>query len=119
MKTVATLSVAVLLCALFGTAQAAHAFDKQAVKKFKDSIVREMCEDGGEWMRCYKFEPYDCQSINTPIVDRCVDEVLSTVKSLERKQFMDWMAQDVYNCMKNDFKKQYGSRKLNTEECSG
>jgi hypothetical protein len=50
MKTVATLAVAVLLCALFGTAQAAHAFDKQAVKKFKDSIVREMCEDGGEWL---------------------------------------------------------------------
>ncbi len=108
------------LCALCVCAVGdAHAYDKQSVSKFKQSILKEMCNNGGDWMRCYKLEPTSCYDLNRDLVENCVDTELAKTKSLEYKQYVRWMSEGVYSCMKNGFLKQYGSRKINSEECSG
>ena len=107
----------VALCA--SAASEARAYDKQSVSKFKQSILKEMCNDGGDWMRCYKLDPVSCRDINTDLVESCVDAELSKTKSLEYKQYVRWMSEGVYSCMKNGFLKKYGAQKVNSEECSG
>lgn len=98
--------------------QTAYGFDPQAVAQFKKSIVLEMCKGGGNWLRCYRLEPFNCQDTVRGVVGSCVDSVLSNIKSLDRMRFVQWMSEDVKDCIKSSFEREHGARKLGTPECA-
>jgi hypothetical protein len=116
MKTALTF-VGALMLLISAPTQSASAFDPQAVQQFKKSISQQMCKDGGEWLRCYKLEPFNCRDVTDAIVNGCVDSVLAGIKSLERRKFIQWMSSDVEACIKKTFADQYGSRKVTSPAC--
>jgi len=96
----------------------AFAYDPGSVKQFKSAIVREMCRDGGDWLRCYKQEPFNCVDISNEVVPSCVDDILAKTPSLDRAKFIEWFSDDLHGCIKERFLERYGAEKVDSAECA-
>lgn len=94
------------------------AYDPGSVKQFKSAVVREMCRDGGEWLRCYKQEPFNCVDISNEVVPNCVDDMLAKTPSLDRAKYVEWFSQDLHTCIKDQFMERYGALKVDSAECA-
>ena len=110
-------SLAFLLAAVWAAAPA-HAYDSESVKKYKTLVMKEMCKGGGEWVRCYQQEPFNCGDVAQYVVPDCVDEILAKTPSLERSKFVEWFSEDLHACMKAKFDERYGSMKVDSPECT-
>jgi len=99
-------------------AACAEGYNPAAVRKYKQQAARGLCPNGGEWIRCYGIEPYNCVDTLTPIIDPCVDKVLAHTERLDRHQYREWFGEELYGCIKEDFLKRHGPKKTTTGECA-
>jgi hypothetical protein len=114
------LSIALLLlgisCGLYSTL--AHCLDATLAAKYQSALVKGVCDDGGQWMRCYKLDPLQCDSINGAIIGSCFDKVVAGRSQPVRNESDASVVSDLLaECIRTSFKSKYGANKISSTEC--
>jgi hypothetical protein len=115
---------AALVASLFLLSAAPRALAQEVnprvVEAFKRDVTAKMCQDGGEWLRCYQVDPMRCESLSAALVEPCVgEEILSKPAALKDTSNAASLANGLYSCLRTRFLAKYGADRLHTEECEG
>lgn len=96
----------------------AHAIDEAGLLEYQRAFAREMCKEGGSWLRCFQLDPSNCTSVLGTIVERCTRPILEKQKTPASSQEEVQAASDaIVRCVERDFRERYDAFKIKTPEC--
>lgn len=101
-----------------GLAHEARALDASIERALLIQVAHYTCSDGGEWLRCYRQDPKNCESIAANFIAPCVASIARPAKSPMSEEDGTALATKLSSCFNQRFMGSYGSYKLNTPECA-
>ncbi len=117
MRSLAGIAVVLGVLSLAGLPEA-HAIDEAALRAYQQAFAREMCKDGGSWLKCFQLAPSDCTTVLGTIVERCTRSIVEQQKAPAKDENEVKAASDaIVQCVERDFREKHDAFKLNTEEC--
>ncbi len=112
-----SLVVALVGFSLFHITEA-HAIDEAGLLEYQRAFAREMCKEGGSWLRCFQLDPSNCTSVLGTIVERCTRPIVEKQKTPATSQEEVQAASDaIVRCVEQDFRERYDAFKTKTPEC--
>jgi hypothetical protein len=81
------------------------------------TIVRHICSDGGNWLRCYSLSPSECQALMTEVVTPCTNAAFTAAKIATSQEQRALLAGKLLECFNHSFMSKYGQGKVDTAEC--
>jgi hypothetical protein len=111
-------AAAALALALTIHQQSAQALDPQLENALVSSIEARVCQDGGQWLRCYGEDSGRCQSVASDFARPCVKSVLGAQAGQMQYEEGVAAAKKLVACFNERFMSSYGSKKLTSPECA-
>lgn len=105
--------IAFALSALGDTVTAQEHHHTQQVS----TIVRFMCSDGGNWLRCYSLSPSECEPLMKEVVTPCTNAVFTAGKIALSQEQRALLAGKLLECFNHSFMSKHGQRKVDSAEC--
>ena len=81
------------------------------------SIIRYICSDGGDWLRCYSLSPSECLPRMKEVVTPCTNAALKAAKVTLTQEQQTALAARVVQCFNRVFMSKYGKGKVESAEC--
>jgi hypothetical protein len=115
-----TLTIALALLATLSNITLANALSPQIVEGFKTQLADQICAGEHGWLTCYQIDPKRCHEVSNKLAAECVNSILAPrADSLRDENGASILAQDIYNCLKTNFKRDYAINKISNQVCSG
>jgi hypothetical protein len=96
----------------------AYAVDEAALLSYKQSFAKEMCKEGGAWLRCFQLDPANCNAVVGSVVERCTRVIVEKQHTAPKGQGeVEAVSNKIVECVEKNFRERYDAFKLNTPEC--
>lgn len=81
------------------------------------NVIKHICSDGGEWLKCYSVEPAKCESVTAGYVRPCINKTFGRGDPMRNGATTEVVLQRLLGCFNNEFMTRYGAGKRSTPEC--
>lgn len=97
-----------------------QALSEFSFEEFNSKIVQNICGGNTNWLRCYGQDPFRCEKIADPIVEKCVTKeiTLQLVKGRSKKD-VPQLSKNLEECIRETVASTLGPTKDDSKECKG
>lgn len=99
----------------------AHAYDQDAILKFKDGLAREVCygETARTLLRCFQVREGDCPRMMAPAIETCTDKIIKQhPQGINSESERTTVSANTDECLFREFTRQHRAKKIKNVECS-
>lgn len=96
----------------------AQSFAENPIERINRTVVQVICRGDTSWLRCFKQDPFSCQQLVTPVVERCVrDNYTMKISRTTKKRDIQPMAIKANYCIKNELSDALEKDRIDSLEC--